>query len=223
VTAPIRVLVVDDHRMFAQAIESLLSRDERFEIIGTVGRAEEGLELVKDARPHVILLDLNLPGMHGVEATRLFKACCPGTAILILSAFDDTRSLAKAIEAGASGFVPKTQAVEDLISVIEAAVRGDMVLPAGQITRILEAVRIDREAGGREERGVDQLTQREIQILEVLAEGRATAEIADQLFISRNTVQSHVNSILMKLGARSRLEAVTIAYRNGVIVRQVGP
>jgi DNA-binding NarL/FixJ family response regulator len=191
--------------------------------MGTVGRAEEGLELVKDACPHVILLDLDLPGMHGVEATHLFKACCPETSILILSAFDDPRSLAKAIEAGASGFVPKTQAVEDLISVIEAAVGGDMVLPAGQITRILEAVRIDREAGGREERGVDHLTQREIQILEVLAEGRATAEIADQLFISRNTVQSHVNSILMKLGARSRLEAVTIAYRNGVIVRQVGP
>lgn len=214
---PIRVLVVDDHQMFADALDLLLSAHPRLEPIGATASAEQALELCDGNCPDVVLMDVDLPGMDGIEATRRVRERCPGTHVVIITALQPTDLLSAAVEAGASGFVPKTQAADQLAGVIEQAAAGEMVLPEGDLVSILRRLQEARQRRTDVDRQISSLTEREVQILQRLAEGMSTAELAEALFISPHTVHSHVRSILSKLGVRSKLEAVLFALRQRVI------
>jgi DNA-binding NarL/FixJ family response regulator len=206
-----RVLVVDDHLMFAEAIKLLLANEDGIEIAGTVGTGEDAVELARETCPEVVLMDIDLPGIDGIEATRQIRAICPQTQVVIVSAFEQASVMARAVEAGAAGFVPKTSATDDLVDVIKRAAAGEMVLPSGNISEVL--TNLQRAANSRSDAGrlLAQLTRRELGVLRMIAQGRSTAEIAKDLFISPFTVQTHVKNILAKLGVHSKLVAVTIA------------
>lgn len=213
----IQVLVVDDHLMFAEAIQLLLAKAEGIRIVGTVGTGEEAVDLASTTCPDVVLMDLDLPGIDGIEATRQLRSVCPETHVVVVTAFQQGLVMARAVEAGAVGFVPKTRATDDLIDVIRRAAAGEMVLPSGNVAEVLTS--LQRAAASRSDaaRLLGQLTSRELDILQMIAQGLSTADIAKDLFISPFTVQSHVKNILSKLGVHSKLEAVTFALRHGVV------
>jgi len=216
-TAPIRVLVVDDHRMFAEALEMLLAGEEDVEIAGAVGTGEEALEVVARVGPDVVLMDIDLPGIDGIEATRRIRELSPLTQVVIITAYQEPAVMAQAIEAGACGFVPKTETADQLVGVIRGAAAGEMILPSGDIRAVLGKLQAAQRARNDADRLIDQLTSREIQILQSIAQGRSTKEVAESLFISQLTVQTHVKNILGKLGVHSKLEAVTFALRHDLI------
>ena len=213
----VRVLVVDDHRMFAEALEMLLAGEEDVEIAGAVGTGEEALEVVARVDLGVVLMDIDLPGIDGIEATRRIRELSPSTQVVIITAYQEPAVMARAIEAGACGFVPKTQTADQLVGVIRGAAAGEMILPSGDIRAVLGKLQATQRA--RTDAGwlIDQLTSREIQILQAIAQGSSTREVAESMFISQLTVQTHVKNILAKLGVHSKLQAVTFALRQGVI------
>jgi NarL family two-component system response regulator LiaR len=216
-TAPIRVLVVDDHRMFAEALEMLLAGEENVEIAGAVGTGEEALEVVAQVDLGVVLMDIDLPGIDGIEATRRIRELSPSTQVVIITAYQEPAVMARAIEAGACGFVPKTQTADQLVGVIRGAAAGEMILPSGDIRAVLGKLQATQRANTDAGWLIDQLTSREIQILQAIAQGSSTREVAESMFISQLTVQTHVKNILAKLGVHSKLQAVTFALRQGVI------
>jgi NarL family two-component system response regulator LiaR len=213
----ISVLVVDDHRMFADAIEMLLAGEDGIEVVGIAETGEAAVEICQRKCPSVVLMDLDLPGINGIEATKAVLKACSDARVVIVTAFQQQDVMIRAVQAGACGFVPKTRAANDLTDVIRRAAAGEIILPAGDLGVLvsgLQSAQSDRLAALRRLGG---LTSREIEILQSLADGLSTSEVADRLFISPLTVQSHVKSILFKLGVHSKLEAVTFALRNALI------
>jgi DNA-binding NarL/FixJ family response regulator len=218
----IRVLVVDDHRMFAEAIELLLANEDGIEIVGAVGTGEAAADFAGTHRPDVVLVDIDLPGMDGIEAMYRIREASPNSHLVVVTAFQQRSVMARAVEAGAAGFVPKTRAADDLVDVIRRAAAGEMVLPSGDIGEVLN--NLQQAASDRSDaaRLLGLLTSREVEILKLVADGHSTAEIAKHFFISPFTVQSHVKNILSKLGVHSKLEAVTFALRHGAVRVQTG-
>jgi DNA-binding NarL/FixJ family response regulator len=212
----IRVLVVDDHRMFADAIELLLAGEEGLEVVGVAETAEEALDVCDRECPAVVLMDIDLPGMDGVDATKRVLETCPDARVVVVTAFQG-EVMMRALEAGARGYLPKTRAAEELTGVIRRAAAGEMILPTGEVGGVPSSLRKDRSAKSGALERLGGLTSREVQILQALADGMSTSEVAEALVISPLTVQSHVKSILFKLGVHSKLEAVTIALRHGII------
>lgn len=210
---PIRVLVVEDHRMLADMLEILLQGIPDLESVGSAPTAEEGLELCRAACPDVVLMDVDLPGMDGIQATRELNEICPNTHVVIITALRRPDLIAAAVQAGAEGFVPKTQAADDLVSVIRRASQGEIVLPSGDTRSLFEGLLRARSARLEAEELIEQLTERELEVLQAFAEGKSTQETGEALFISQHTVHSHTRSVLSKLGVRSKLEAVVRALR----------
>ncbi len=216
---PIRVLVVDDHQMFSEALALLLVKQPGLEMLGTAGGAEEALALCKEDPPDVVLMDLDLPGMDGIEATRELRALCPEAKVIVVTALQSPAVIACALAAGACGFVPKIEAVDHLVAIVRRAAAGEMVMPASDLPLVLDQLRGIRGIHGAPpvgELALARLTARETEILLALAAGQSTASVAGGLGISPLTVQSHVKSILAKLGVHSKIEAVTMAWRHGL-------
>jgi len=213
----IEVLLIDDHRMFSDGLELLLKGEPDLTMIGAAGNAEDALDMCREHCPGVVLMDIDLPGMDGIQATRRVKKLCPEAQVVIITALQQPDLISRAIESGACGYVPKTHAADELVSVIKRAAEGDMILPSGEIGAILERLRQARQARSEADQLLSQLSAREVQILQALSEAKSTSEVAASMFISPLTVQSHVKSILAKLGVRSKLEAVMMALRHGVI------
>jgi len=216
VARPIRVLVVDDHRMFAEAVELLLRGEDGIDMVGGVGSGEEALEQFRHDPPDVALVDFDLPGIDGIETTRLIKEMSPATQVVIITAFQEPEIVAGAVEAGASGFIPKTQAAEDLVDIVMRAGAGEMVLPEGDIASVLLKLHEAQAARSEAHKLISRLTMREIEILRAIGDGASTQEVATALHISPLTVQTHVKNILAKLEVHSKLEAVTLALREGL-------
>ena len=205
--AVIRVLLVDDHRMFAEALEMLLAGAEGIEVTGAVATAEEALEAVARIAPDV----------HGIEATRKIREMSETTRVVIITAFQEPALMAQAIEAGACGFVPKTQAADQLVRIVRQAASGEITLPAGQMRTVLAQLQEAHRVRSDGKRLLGQLTGREIQVIQGIADGTSTAELANFFHISPFTVQTHVKNILAKLGVHSKLEAVVFALRHDLI------
>jgi len=213
----LRVLIVEDHLMFAQALRLLLEAESDLELVGSVSTGEEAIELTASEAVDVVLMDIDLPGIDGVAATRRIREQAPDTQVVVITAFQDARTVAKAVQAGACGFLPKTRTADEVASVIRRAAAGEMVMPAGSMSAVVNSLEESQRTRTQADKLLAQLSNREVLILQAIAEGRSTGEIASELFISRFTVQTHIRNILAKLDVHSKLEAVLLALRHGLI------
>jgi len=216
VTRPLRILAIDDHRLFTEALEALLKFDETIERVDSVETGEQALEWCRTSRPDLVLMDIDLPGMDGIEATRRLRSIYPEVNVVIISAFQQPDVIRRAMEAGAAGFIPKTRAADELARVLQRASIGETSLPSTDLKSVLAALESARRAHNARAEHAD-ITGREIQILQAIADGKSTAAIAGELYLSPATVQSHVKRILSKLQVHSKLDAVTMALRQGLI------
>lgn len=179
---------------------------------------EDAIELSREHRPDVVLMDIVFKGpVNGIEATRRIKEISPATKVVVMTAHEDDRMLAEAVEAGASGFLGKSGAVDEVLSAVKAAAEGEVLIDPQIMTRLLRKLARDRKAQQQAERMLDQLTDRERNILQLLGEGFRNDDIAVKLDIKPVTVQTHVRNILSKLGVHSKLEAVAYAVKHGAI------
>jgi DNA-binding NarL/FixJ family response regulator len=211
----INVLLVDGHRMLAEALEFVLTSQPGIASARVAETMQEAVAVASEDRPEVVLVDADLIAADEMESIEVLSEACPDSRILVLSGPDTADVVSRAMAVGARGFVLRTQSLSELLAVIKQADRGELVVPARGAGRVSVPRRkrpIDPQAGPP-----PRLTPREIEILRELAAGRSTSEIAEALFISPLTVRSHVKSILAKLGVRSKLEAVTVALRQGLI------
>jgi len=213
----IRVLIIDDHRLFADALALLLTDHDEIHVIGAAHSAEEALERWGQEKPDVVLMDVGLPLMDGIEATRRLRESNPEVQVVIITASLEDDVIAKAVDAGASGFVPKTYAADELVSVIKRAAAGEIVLPTNRLLQTFAIIAKVRHSRAAAEQLLGRLTNREVQILQGMAEGRSTDGIAEWLGISVMTVRTHIKSLMAKLGVHSRLEAVALGVREGFI------
>lgn len=212
----IRVLVVDDHTIVRQGIRSLLNLAPDIEVVGEAANGKESLELVSKLMPDVVLMDVAMPVMGGLEATRRITKEFPGVKVLVLTQYDDREYVFPIIEDGASGFISKTAASSDLISGIRSVYAGDSFLSPSVTKFLLES---HRQAAGttRSYDPYQQLTDREREILKLLAEGHATQEISNMLGISGKTVDGYKTSLMAKLDIHNRIDLVKYALRKGII------
>ena len=206
----IRVLIVEDHRMFSEALRAALDTSDDIAVTAAVDTAAGGVAEAKASRPDVVLMDYRLPDGDGVEAARRIKQALPDTKIVMLSGTLDDAVLREAIQAGCSGYLTKGHAIEELILAVRAAHRGEALISPQMLTRLLDRF------GDRTRPGAD-LTSRETEVLRLLADGLSNQAIADQLGIRLATVRNHVQSVIEKLEAHSKLEAVATALRLGLI------
>jgi DNA-binding NarL/FixJ family response regulator len=203
-----RVLVVDDHEVFSEALEAFLRHQADIRLVGSARDADEAMALL-EKEPNVVLLDLDMPGIDGIEATRRIRNAAPDVKVVMLTGVDHPDAIEKALSAGACCCVPKSRAVDEVMDVVRRAAAGEIVMPASDLSPV------PGKPPGLRVHGLDRLTPRETQVLQALAAGQTAAQIAASLGISTLTVQSHVKSILAKLGVRSKIEAVTLAWRHG--------
>jgi DNA-binding NarL/FixJ family response regulator len=212
----IRVLVVDDHTIVRDGICALLRLAGDIEVVGEAANGREALEMVKKLLPDVVLMDIAMPNMDGLEATRRIHKEFPGVKVLVLTQYDDKEYVFPVIEAGASGFLSKTAGSSDLVSGIRSVYRGDSFLSPAAAKFLIEDYQ--QEANLRKEQDpYKQLTDREREILKLLAEGYNTREIADMLVISVKTVEGHKTNLMSKLDIHNRTDLVKYALRKGII------
>ncbi|RBY90098.1 DNA-binding response regulator [Blastococcus sp. TBT05-19] len=209
--ARIRVLVVDDHQVFAGSLAHALGSEADLLVVGQAASLAEARKLITSAAPDVVLLDHRLPDGDGVTAIAGLHGLRPSAQIVVLTATASDRVLVAAMEAGAAGFIAKTQPLDDVVAGVRSAAQGESVVSAKLLNRLLPRLR--RQGGGR---GAE-LTEREREILDLLATGLSNADIAQQLTISVHTVRNHVANLSAKLGAHSKLEVLSIAVREGLV------
>ena len=216
---PITLLICDDHKILTDALAMVVDRDGSLRMIASpVHVPEEAIELCRVHQPDVVLMDIVFKGhMDGIKATRKIKEVSPATKVVIMTAHDDDRLLVEAVEAGASGFLGKEEAANEVLSAAKAAAEGEVLIDPATLTRLLHQVSKEREARRDAEALLGELTDREREILQLLAEGMRNEGIARKLFISPQTVQTHVRNLLAKLGVHSKLEAVAFAVKHGWI------
>jgi two-component system, NarL family, response regulator NreC len=212
----IRILLVDDHQVVRSGLRMLLSNESDVEIVGEAGTAREALEAVKLLKPDVILMDIGLPDMSGIDATRAIKRTNPEVAVVALTIHEDEEYFFKMLEAGAGGYVPKRAAPEELLTAIRAAAAGEVYLYPS-LAKLLVKDYLTQEHTSEAVKALDGLTEREQEVLRYLAEGVANDEIANALVISNKTVARHRENIMQKLGLHSRSELVRYAIRKGII------
>lgn len=207
----IRVLVVDDHPPFAQGLVKLLAEQPDFKAIGLACNGEEALALAKDGKPDVVVMDISMPGMNGIQATRRIKEELPEVAVLVLSAYGYYPYVLAALEAGAGGYLLKNVPMRELIEAIRALHSGETVLDHALAAKVLRVV-----AAARKARGLSyDLSSGDLELLKLGAKGMSNHEIAAKLFVSERTVQSHFAKVFGKLGVGSRIEAVVRAIKEG--------
>lgn len=208
-----RVLVVDDQTLFRMGLTSLLSEDERVDV---VGQAVDGADALKQAvklKPDVVLMDIKMPNVDGIEATRQILEAVPGTRVLILTTFETDSQVIQALKAGASGYVLKDSSAAAIVSSIVAVMAGERVMASAVANRVLEML----TGTTTPKEFYDGLTNREIEILKLLANGMANKQIAYRLKISEKTVRNHVSNTYEKLGIYDRSQAVLYAVRKGLV------
>ena len=210
---PIRILIADDHPIVRDGLTAVLSTQLDFEIVGAAGDGEETLRQVAALRPDVLLLDLEMPRLDGVETLRRLAADGRTTPTIVFTAFDTDDRIVEAVRAGAQGYLLKGAPREELFNAIRVVRAGGSLLQPVVASRLLNRLNQDRQTEP------DALTEREVEVIHLLAQGLPNKEIATRLVISERTVKFHVGSILSKLGATNRTEAVAVARTRGIVKR----
>jgi DNA-binding NarL/FixJ family response regulator len=216
----VSLLICDDHKILTDALATVVGLDAELQMVAPpVHSPDEAISLATEQLPDVVLMDIVFKGegMTGIEATRKIKEASPSTKVLIMTAHDDDRLLVEAVEAGASGFLSKDEAAGEVLAAVKAAAEGEVLIDPGTLTRLLAQVAREREVQSQAMVLLNDLTEREREILALLAEGMRNEDIAKKLYISPQTVQTHVRNILGKLRVHSKLEAVAFAVRHGAI------
>jgi NarL family two-component system response regulator LiaR len=215
----ISMLICDDHKILTDALALVVGLDESLQMVAApVQDPQSAVEITAELLPDVVLMDIVFKGgMSGIEATRKIKEVSPSTKVVIMTAHDDERLLVEAVEAGACGFLGKDEAANEVLQSVKAAADGEVLIDPSVLTRLLHQVAREREARREATSLLDDLTDREREILQLLAEGMRNDGIAEKLFISPQTVQTHVRNILGKLRVHSKLEAVAFAVKHGAI------
>jgi len=210
----IRVLLAEDHVVVREGTRELIRREQDMEVVGEAGDGEEAIELATELRPDVVIMDIAMPRVNGIEATRRIKELYPATAVLILTAYDNEQYIFALLEAGAAGYLLKNVRRSELIHAVRAVYAGESVLHPVVIRKVLQrfsgAKGRPGEGGGR-----DTLTERETEVLRLASKGISNKDIARELVVSARTVQAHLGNIFNKLGVGSRTEAVLYALRRG--------
>ncbi len=215
--ASVRLLLVDDHAVLRAGLRMLLSADPELQIVGEAETGSEGVRMAEELRPDVVLMDISMPDMNGIEATRRIKACCPDIAVLALTMHEDDQYFFEMLSAGASGYVPKRAAPNELIGAIHAVSGGGMFLFPSVARVLVNEYLQRRDAPSAGARGFEELTEREREVLALIAEGHSNQDIADALVISVKTVNRHRENIMAKLNLHSRVELVRYAIEKGLI------
>jgi NarL family two-component system response regulator LiaR len=216
----VSLVICDDHKVLTDALSTVIGLDDGFTLAGPpVHTPNEGVALAAEQLPDVVLMDIVFKGatMSGIEATREIKEASPSTKVVIMTAHDDDRLMVEAVEAGASGFLSKDLPANEILQAAKAAADGEVLIDPVTLTRLLAQVAREREEQRDAMALLDDLTDRERQILQLLAQGKRNDDIAQELFISPQTVQTHVRNILGKLRVHSKLEAVAFAVKHGAI------
>jgi NarL family two-component system response regulator LiaR len=213
----ITVLIVDDHELVREGVRTLLQRMSDIQVVGEADSGKEGLRLVAQFAPDVALMDLVMPEMDGVEATRQLKRVSPSTQVIVLTSFDDDEHILPAICAGALSYILKHVSAEELVDAVRKAARGEVVMSPQVAARVMRELR----QGADERPALDtDLSEREIEVLRLIAEGRSNTEIAERLVISEHTVKRHVSNILSKLHLADRTQAAVYAWREGMVDKE---
>ena len=218
-STPVRVLIADDQALVRKGLRMILEVEPELEVVGEAADGEQALLAARDTRPDVVLMDVRMPGMDGLEATRrLLVGGEDDPHVLILTTFDLDDYVYEALRAGASGFVLKDMPPEHLVAAIHTIAHGEALLSPIITRRLIESfVQRPPAAPNRTPPGLDRLTRREADILRLIARGLSNAEIAAEAFVSEPTVKTHVARILMKLGLRDRVQVVVYAYENRLV------
>jgi DNA-binding NarL/FixJ family response regulator len=213
------VLIVDDQALVRAGFRMILESEAEIEIVGEAGDGAEALTAVRELRPDVVLMDIRMPNLDGLEATRRIAADSAGTRVLMLTTFDLDEYVYEALRAGASGFMLKDTPPEQLVAAIHVVAAGDALLSPTITKRVIEEFirRPPSTLPPERPKALDDLTARELEVLGFMARGLSNAEIAKDLFVSETTVKTHVARILMKLNLRDRVQAVVFAYETGLV------
>jgi DNA-binding NarL/FixJ family response regulator len=209
---PIRVLIVDDHPVYRDGLRGLVERAPDLELVGEAETGAQAVELAAAQQPAIVLMDLRMPEMSGIEATRLIVAADPAVGVLVLTMSEDDDSLFAAMRAGARGYIPKDADADELLRAIRAAAVGEAIFGASIATRLMSYF----AGGARTSSAFPELTERELEILEQIAAGRSNAEIGQRLGIAPKTVRNHVANVLNKLEVADRSQAIVRAREAGL-------
>jgi RNA polymerase sigma factor (sigma-70 family) len=210
----IRILLVDDDDLMRAGLRAVLSSDDELEIVGEVSGGRGAVGAVRETRPHVVLMDIRMPDLDGIAATREVLSAMPDAKVVMLTTFEDDDYLFGALAAGASGFLLKRTRPEDLIAAIRTVAEGDALLSPSVTRRVIDRAATQPRLARTD--ALERLTPREREVLELIARGLSNAEIAETLVVEETTVKTHVKRLLAKLGLRDRVQAVIFAYEHGV-------
>jgi len=215
----IRIAIVDDDALLRAGLRLLLETQPDLRVVTEAGTGREAVQQCRALTPDVVLMDLRMPGMDGVEATRQLTAGDSGARVLVLTTFDDEAGMFDAVRAGASGFLLKRAAPEELLAAVRAVAAGEGLVSPAMTLRLLRgfAAAVPGPPEPEVQRRVDALTAREREVLVLLARGLSNAEVADRARMAETTAKTHVARVLTKLGLRDRVQAVVFAYQNGLV------
>ena len=215
--APIRVVIVDDHPVVRRGLRSLLETLPGIEVAGEAADGEAAVREVQLTRPDAVLMDVQMPGMDGIQATRQIGVCCPGVAVLVLTMFDDDATVFTAMQAGARGYLLKGADQDEIARALRAVVAGEVIFGPQVAARVLSFFAAPTAtATSGSDPAFPELSPREFQILDLLASGQRTAAIAEQLYLSPKTVSNNLTAIFAKLQVASRAEAIVLARERGL-------
>ena len=217
-TDAVRVLIVDDDDLMRAGLRAVLAHDDSIQVVGDASDGNGGVAAARETAPDVVLMDIRMPGMDGIAATRELLATTHGSRVLVLTTFEHDAYVLGALRAGASGFLLKRTRPEQLIAAIHTIAAGEALLSPSVTRRVIDQVaRQPLVADPHAASGLSTLTRREREVLTLIAQGLSNPEIAAAIFVEESTVKSHVKSILAKLGLRDRVHAVILAYETGLL------
>jgi len=215
-TNPTSIILVDDHEVVRRGVRTYLNTIAEFDVIGECSSGEEAIQMVTEHIPDIVLMDLIMPGMDGIETTRQIKKISPRTQVVVLTSYHEDAHIFPALKAGAISYILKDMKMDKLVDALNKAVQGEVTLHPRVAARVLQNIRGD---GGEDQQLFTDLTERELDVLKLIASGMTNNQIAEQLVITENTVKGHVSNILSKLHLVDRTQAAVYAWQRGIVRR----